>query len=230
LSFLSASSLITFSIGLGLLVGWWFGVHYALKWHLFTLRDDMNYEGGWAKPDGLYIKFLLKTIVPGIAIILSFMVSFTCYFFLPHLMATLLSLIVILFGFYAAIRLSFILPATAYGHTPSISQIWGFSDGLALKVLWAPFRVLWPYLIAYFIYTMIVQGLNDFLSNQERYANAPENVSLVFSNLIPLIIKTFFQIVDAVINIFIGVFCVGVLSKYYLWGLDHRPEYVEAVE
>ena len=193
----------------------WVSVHYILRWHLFTIKGSAEHQGTWTNPDTKYKKFFFKTLFLQFFAIVIFLAPLLFFAVLPPVLAMLVNIPIWIFAFYAICRLSFILPATVMGHTPTYSEIWKFAKGLVGKTLWAPIRVCFVYLllfILYFIVATIVLTVIVMITGNVAFAESEVLLFIVF--VVPSILM----------SIFFGLVYVGVLSRYYVWGLKNRTD------
>ena len=135
---------------------------------------------------------------------------------LPPMIAFIVIFAAWIFAFYAVCRLSFILPATVMGHTPTYMEIWEFAQGMVAKTLWAPIRVVLKYLLLFFVYCLVLFTLLAVIG----FSVDGFEQSIIFNTLIGV----FFGVPCIILGILWGFVYVGVLSRYYQWGLKNRTD------
>ena len=206
-----------FSI-VSVVVSAWVVVHYVMRWHMFTLLGNVDYKGTWASPDSKYKLFFFKTIILQFVVILAMMIPVLVMFLIPPL-GLIIMIPCWVAGIYIVCRLSFILPATVLGHTPNIKEIWDFAKGMVGKTFWAPLMVTYKYILLFIVYLVIsglilsLVGIIDIEGGQMSMSALQMIASLVFFAL-PTLVGT----------ILFGLVYVGVLSRYYQWGLENRTD------
>lgn len=194
-----------------ILLSAWVSVHYIMRWHLFTLKGSIEYEATWSHPDPAYKKFFTKTLILQVIMFSAILLPLILLIISP-VIGLMLVLPLMCFGIYSVARFSFILPATVLGHTPSLRQIWAFASGMVGKTLWAPMRVCFVYFLAaigYIVIMALLLAIFGFIKEGET------NDLLAF---------TLFYLPGLFFGILFGLIYVGVLSRYYQWGLDHRTD------
>jgi hypothetical protein len=113
-------------------------------------------------------------------------------------------------GIYAGARLTFLLPAVALGHDITVAQAWALGKGMVWKVIWAPVRATWQYLLAYLLYVFVITFiLHVIFVGADEAAHVPALALLVLRTL-----------PDVAVNIFYVLLGLGVISNYYKWLLE----------
>lgn len=194
----------------------WVSVHYILRWHLYTLKGTAEHNGTWSKPDVKYKKFFFKTLFLQFGLILLMIAPFLLLVILPPAIAFIGIGAAWIYAFYAICRLSFILPATVMGHTPTYREIWVFAQGMAVKTLWAPIRVALKYILLFIVYTFVLFLMLGLIG----YSVEGFEQSAIFNFLLGIL----FVVPCILLGIIWGFIYVGVLSRYYQWGLKNRTD------
>lgn len=188
----------------------WISVQYLMSWHLFSMTRETNYQGTWYRPDRRYVSFFLKSLIPLMAMVLPFILVVIIANIMP-LIGLMLMPWACLLGIWAGLRLSFVLPAAALGHTPTLGQAWDLSQGMALKIFWAPIRVLWLHIIALTLYGFVINFALHMVMGDPTASFAGILLQLFLLTIPMMLFYLFFALVG-----------VGVLSRYYLWAIDSR--------
>ncbi len=190
----------------------WASVHYVMRWHLFSLTGSVEYKGGWLNPDTKYNSFFYKTLIIQAIVFATIMLPVFLMVVAP-VIGLMVFIPLVFAGVYSGCRLSFILPATVLGHTPTIPQIWDFARGMVGKTIWAPIAATWKYIVAMFVYLFIIGFFVGFTSNGEPLSLIGDIFIFLFTTLPALLAGILFCLVY-----------VGGLSRYYQWGLENRTD------
>lgn len=206
------------SVGLGLmallmtLVAGWVWPHIAIRWHRFVITEGkMDYKGTWLSPDSTYIRFVLKGLIPLGMIFGGLFIGALFALAIPSVIGAPLMLGLFAVGVYAGTRLMFLLPAVALEHDITVAQAWEIGRGMVGKVIWAPIRATWKYLLAYLAYVFVVMFILHMI-----FVGADETAHIP---ALPLFI--FRTLPDVVLNMFYILLGIGVVSNYYKWLLQN---------
>jgi hypothetical protein len=189
----------------------WAWPHIAIRWHRFVIAEGhMDYKATWLSPDSTYVRFVLKGLIPIGAIFAGLLMGGLLALALPAPAGAFLMLISFGVGIYAGTRLMFLLPAVALEHDITIGQAWTLGRGMVWKVIWAPIRATWHYLLAYLLYVFVITFiLHAMFVGADETAHIPALPLFIFRTL-----------PDVAVNVFYVLLGLGVVSNYYKWLLQ----------